>query len=169
MRALKHIGFVLAGLLLCLVLPGMLWSDAGALLTGGVDAVSGASMDLPNQPSGEYVVILNRGRHPLTLDQWAAFFREEPVDVIMEDLSCLAAASDPTGVQLAQRYMVRLAEHQMTLKTENSLLVVSRAENGLYDVIVLSREMADALDFSAVYARADALVITISGEEAAEE
>ena len=81
----------------------------------------------------------------------------------MEDISCLAAASDPTGVQLAQRYLVRLAENQMTLTAENSLLVVSRAENGLYDVIVISKEMADALDLSKVYERDDALVITVTG------
>ena len=163
MKALKHVGIVLMGLILCLVLPGLFYVDVGAVVSGSVDAVSGASMDLPDQPSGEFVVILNRDRHPLTLDEWTAFFREEEVGVILEDLSCLAAASDPTGVQLAQRYMVRLAENQMTLKAENSLLVVSRAENGLYDVIVLSQEMADALDLSAVYARDDALVIRIQG------
>lgn len=165
MRALKHIGIVLLGLFLCLVLPGLFYVDVGAIIADGLDAFSSASMDLPDQPSGEFVVILNRDRHPLTLDEWTAFFREEEVGVIMEDLSCLAAASDPTGVQLAQRYMVRLAENQMKLTAENSLLVVSRAENGLYDVIVLSKEMADAVDFSAVYARDDALVITVSGVE----
>lgn len=162
MKALKHIGIVLLGLLTCLVLPGLFYVDVGAALSG-VDAVSGASMELPDQPSGEFVIILNRDRHPLTLDEWTAFFEERPVGVILEDLSCLAAASDPTGVQLAQRYMVRLAENQMKLNAENSLLVVSRAENGLYDVIVLSKEMADALDLSAVYARDDALCITITG------
>ena len=165
MRALKHIGIVLLGLFLCLVLPGLFYVDVGALVSGGFDAVSGASMDLPDQPSGEFVVILNKDRHPLTLEEWTAFFREEEVGVIMEDLSCLAAASDPTGVQLAQRYMVRLAENQMKLTAENSLLVVSRAEKGLYDVIVLSKEMADAVDFSAVYARDDAQVITVKGVE----
>lgn len=163
-KALKHFGIVVCGLFLCLVLPGLFYVDVGALFTGGLDAVSGASMDLPDQPSGQFVVILNRDHHPLTLDEWTAFFREEEVGVIMEDISCLAAASDPTGVQLAQRYMARLAENQMRLTAENSLLVVSRAENGLYDVIVLSKEMADALDMSAVYERDDSLVITITGD-----
>ena len=165
MKALKHIGIVLVGLFLCLVLPGLFYVDVGAVLSGAIDAVSGASMDLPDQPSGQFVVIINRDRHPLTLDEWSSFFREEEVGVIMEDISCLAATSDPAGVQLARRYMARLAENQMVLTTENSLLVVSRAENGLYDVIVLSKEMADAVDFSEVYARGDAAVITVSGVE----
>lgn len=163
MNALKHIGIVLFGLFLCLVLPGLFFVDVDALLSGGFDAVSGASMELPDQPSGEFVVIINREKHPLTLDKWSAFFLEEPVGVILEDISCLAASSDPAGTQLARRYLARLAENQMKLHTENSLLVVSRAENGLYDVIVLSREMADAVDFSAVYARDDALVLVIAG------
>lgn len=165
MKALKHIGIVALGLFLCLVLPGLFYVDVGALVSGGLDAVSGASMELPDQPSGDFVVILNTSRHPLTTEDWTAFFQEREVGVIMEDISCLAAASDAAGVQLAQRYQVRLAENQMKLTTENSLLVVSRAENGLYDVIVLSKEMADALDFSAVYARSDAEIITIKGAE----
>lgn len=164
MKALKHIGIVLAGLFLCLVLPGLFYVDVGAMLSG-VDAVSGASMDLPDQPSGEFVVIINRDRHSMTLEEWTDFFQEQPVDVIMEDISCLAAASDPTGVQLAERYQARLAENQMTLTKENSLLIVSRAENGLYDVVILSKEMADAVDFSAVYGRSDAAVITVKGTE----
>ena len=165
MRAWKHVGFIAISLFLCLILPSFFYVDYSMLCGERADAVSSASLDLPEQPSGEFVVILNRDRHPLTLDEWTAFFQEEEVGVIMEDISCLAAASDPMGVQLAQRYMVRLAENQMKLTLENSLLVVSRAENGLYDVVVLSKEMADALDMTAVYARDDALVITITGVE----
>lgn len=163
MRALKHIGIVLFGLFLCFVLPCLFYADLGPVLSDKYDAVSGASVDMPDTPSGDFVVILNRDRHSRTLDEWTAFFREEEVGVIMEDLSCMTAASDPAGVQLAQRYMARLAENQMKLTVENSLLVVSRAENGLYDVIVLSKEMADAMDYSEVYLRDDALVIPVSG------
>lgn len=163
MKVLWHIVIVVLALAVCLGIPGSIYVDVGALLTGTPDAVSGASMDLPDQPSGEFVVIINRDRHPLTLTEWTDFFLENDVDVIMEDISCLAAASDPTGVQLAERYQARLAENQMTLSAENSLLVVSRAENGLYDVIILSKEMADAVDFSAVYDRTDAAVVTVKG------
>ena len=163
MRALKHLGIVTLGLFLCLVLPGLFYIDVGALVSGAPDVVSGASMVLPDQPSGDYVVIINTQRHPLTLDEWTAFFQEREVGVIMEDISCLTAATDPTGTQLAQRYQARLAENQMTLRSENSLLVVSRAENGVFDVVILSREMADALDFSAVYARDDTAVIPVQG------
>ena len=161
MKALKHIGIVVLGLLLCLGLPGLAFGNLGAVFSNEVDAVSSASLELPEQPSGEYVVIVNRDRHPLTIEEWTRFFQEQPVGVILEDISCLAAASDATGIQLAQRYQARLAENQMRLRSEDGLLVVSRAENGLYDVIVLSREAAEAMDFSAVCARPEAAVITI--------
>ena len=163
MNALKHIVIVLLALAICLGVPGLVYGTPVSF--GAADAVSHASLDLPDQPSGAFVVIVNREKHPLTTGEWTSFFLEEQVGVIMEDISCLAAASDPTGIQLAQRYQARLAENQMDLTAENSLLIVSRAENGLYDVIVLSKELADAVDFSRVYERSDAEVIWIEGAE----
>ena len=160
MKVLRHIGIVAAALLLCLGLPALVYMPRA----GAADAVSGASMEVPDQPSGEFVVILNRDRHPLTLDEWSDFFLEQPVGVIMEDISCMAAYGDTSGVRLARRYQARLAENQMTLTEENGVLVVSRAEHGLYDAIILSKEAADAYDYSAVYERPDALVLTVRGE-----
>ena len=165
MKLLRHIVIVAAALAVCLVLPGFLYADRAGLLSGEMDVTSGATMEIPDQPSGEYVVILHRGKHAAALEQWEDFFLERPVDVIMEDISCLTANGDAAGLQLAQRYQARLAKNQMKLTTENGLLVVSRAENGLYDAVILSREMADAWDYSAVYAREDALVLTVSGVE----
>ena len=162
-RLLKHIAFIAAGLLLFLVLPGFLFGNAKALLGSGVDAASSASMVITDQPSGEYVVVLNKDRHPLSLSDWEAFFSEQPVGVIMEDISCMVMTQDPSGIQLAQRYLARLAQNQMELTEENSLLVVSRGENGLYDVIVVSLEMADAMDFSKILERPEALVINVGG------
>ena len=163
MRLLRHVMVVTAALFFLLLLPGWFLTDGGKLFAGGADAVSGATMELPDQPSGRYVIIVNRDRHPAAMEDWTAFFEEREVGVIMEDISCLTAAADAGGVQLAERYQARLAENQMTLNRENSLLVVSRAEHGLYDVIILSEEMADSLDFSAVYARPEAVVLQIGG------
>ena len=126
----------------------------------GTDAVSGASFTVPDQPSGEFVVILNRSRHS-ALEDWTSFFSEQEVGVIMEDLSCATVAGDAAGLQLAQRYQARLAENQMTLRRENGLLLVSKAEHGRYDVIILSKETADAFDYSAVCGDAGALVLTV--------
>ena len=158
-QLIGHIGIIAAGLFLCLVLPGLRYLPAA----GTADAVSSASMVVPDQPTGEFVVVLNRERHAATLDQWSDFFLEQPVDVIMEDVSCATVSGDPTGLQLAQRYQARLAENQMQLTGENGTLVVSKAEHGIFDAIILSKEAADAYDYSAVFARPDALVLIVEG------
>lgn len=38
------------------------------------DAVSGATMKLPEQPSGEFVILINEGLHQNTLSDWQKFF-----------------------------------------------------------------------------------------------
>ena len=81
----------------------------------------------------------------------------------MEDISCVTAAGDASGEQLARRYQARLAENQMRLRSENGVLAVSKAEKGLYDVLILSKEAAEAYDYSTVYARPEALVLTVEG------
>ena len=163
MKLIRHLLCIAAGLLLFFVLPGLLFGDLPALVSGGPDAVSGASMEIPDTPSGEYVVLLNRDKHPLTMDDWRAFFEERPVGVIMEDISCLLVQGDASGKQLADRYLARLAANQMTVKEENSLLVVSRAENGLYDVVILSKEMADAAGFETAMEQPFTETIEIGG------
>ena len=158
MKILEHMGVVLAALFCFLGLPALVYLPKGS----GVDVVSSASLAVPEQPSGRFVVILNRERHA-SLEDWEAFFTERPVGVIMEDIRCVTAAGDTAGLQLAQRYQARLAENQMSLRSENGVLLVSKAELGLYDVVILSRETADALGCAAVYARPDALVLTVEG------
>ncbi len=145
MGALKHAGIVLALLAVFLGLPVLLGGDLERFSPAQeADAVSSASVALPEQPSGRYVVLLNRTLHPDTAEQWRAFFLEQPVDVIMEDLSCLVVDYDAAALQLAERYQARLAEHQMTVRTENDLLTVSKAETGLFDAVILSAELAEA-------------------------
>ena len=158
MKALEHIVIVAIALSLCLGMPALAYLPGG----GGVDAVSGASLEVPDQPTGKFIVIINRNRH-VALAEWEDFFCERPVGVIMEDISCVTAAGDSFGEQLARRYQARLAENQMRLRSENGVLAVSKAEKGLYDAVILSKEAAEAYDYSAVYARPDALVLTVEG------
>ena len=158
MKVFAHLGVILGALFLCLGLPALAYLPVG----DGVDAVSSASLEVPEQPSGSFVVILNRGRHD-ALEEWTDFFTEREVGVIMEDLRCATAAGDETGWELAKRYQARLAENQMALCRENGVLLVSKAEQGFYDLVILSKEMAEAYDYSAVYARPDALVLAVEG------
>lgn len=149
MKALKLLGHA-AGTLLAVFLLAVLpicthFDLLGAQAAGPADATTGASLQLPDQPSGNFIVLINTRLHEDTLEDWEAFFRDEDFTVIFEDVHCLAAEGDITGLQLAQRFQAQLPENQMTVRTENPTLLVSKAEAGAVDVAVFSQEMADAL------------------------
>jgi len=163
MKRWTHIGAVTLALFVTLGIPALAYVDFPAL-SGVVDAVSRASMDLPEQPSGNFVILLNRTRHSGTAEDWATFFSGGETDVIMDDVACLAAQGDATGVQLAERFRSRLAENQMTVRTINPTLLASRADAGVYDVAIVSEEMAEALTLSTAYERAETAVITVRGD-----
>ena len=116
----------------------------GSLFGGGVDAVSSASVIL-DAPSGSYVVLLNEARHQRydTSDQWERFFKGESL-VIMDDVVCGVMEADAGGRQMADSYRSRLPENQMKVRAEDALMLLSRAQAGGFDVIVMSREFADA-------------------------
>ena len=160
-----HLAAAAAAFLLCIALPGTLFTDLPARLSGQADAVSGASMEIPDQPSGSYLVLIRTDLHAQTIDDWTRFFTEQPVDVIMEDIHCFVDQSDAAGQEVADRYRLRLAENQMTVTSENGTLLVSKAENGIFDVIVLSKEMADLQDYSKAVSRADVTTLLVEGGE----
>ena len=132
----------------------------------GVDAVSSASVIL-DAPSGNYVVLLNRSRHQKydTAEEWADFFRGESL-VIMDDVECMVGDTDAGGFQLADSYRSRLPENQMKLRSENGLMMLSRAEAGGFDVIVMSQEFAEAYTARTVYGQDGVEVIEIGGDGA---
>ena len=89
MKVLKHIGIIALTLFLTIGLPGLFYLNRSGLLGGQADAVTSASLVLPDQPSGAFLVLINSSRHPATLSEWNRFFTEQPVDVIMEDIDCI--------------------------------------------------------------------------------
>ena len=114
----------------------------------GADTVSQATMELPDQPSGAFLVLINTQRHGDSMDEWRKFFTGEELPVIFDDIECAAASADVTALQLGDRYLAQLPENQMQLREENATLLVSKAEAGLIDVALFSQEMADALELA---------------------
>ena len=163
-KKLIHITVVAGTLFLCLGIPTLVYVENFPLFSGTVDAVSSASMELPEQPSGEFVVFLNTAKHPDTSRQWSVFFSGEDAGVIMSDIDCMVIDGDAAGLQLAERFQARLPENQMRIKRENGLLLVSKAEYSLFDVMILSREMADAYKLKSVYAADGILCVAVKGE-----
>ena len=126
------------------------------------DAVSQASMKLPDQPSGDFIVLIKTSLHEDTIGDWCSFFNDDYA-VIFDDISCTVAQGDAGGLQLAQRYQAQLPENQMTIREENAALLVSKAEAGYIDVAVFSREMADMLGLAPKEDLDGITVLEISG------
>ncbi len=140
MKIFKHICLVTGSLLLTLGIPFSTSNTCKELLNG-TDAVSSASVII-DQPSGNYVILLNLDSMEED-DFWMDFFSGESVDFCFEDISCMTAKNDPTAITMAQSFQSRLSEHQMTLRTEDATLMLSRADEGKFQVIVLSEEIAE--------------------------
>ena len=145
MRIAGHIILDAAALFLTLVLPFVASDTGRRILSGETDAVSGASVIL-DQPSGEYLVLINTARHrnAENLALWETFFTGDDAPVIFEDITCLTAAPDSGGNEMAQSCRSRLPENQMTLRKEDITLMLSKAGYGLFDVIMMSKEVYDA-------------------------
>lgn len=162
-KILFHTGFVLILLIMLIGIPVLTHFDVFRMKNDS-DAVSGASVKLPDQPSGEFIVLLNRSLHEDTAADWKKFFTGEELAVIFDDINCIAAEGDITGIQLAERFQAQLPENQMKLRTENATLLASKAENHYIDAAVFSKEMAEAIQLSETKMK-NMIVIKVSGGE----
>lgn len=164
LQVIKHILIIMAGAFLMLGLP-FLGSDYYQGMKDGVDAVSSASLIL-DQPSGEYVILINRNFHQNAdnLVLWQHFFRGEEVSYIFEDITCSVASGDAGGQEMARSFQSRLPENQMRIQAEDATLLLSRADHGKFDVIVLSKEFAEGYSAETAY-RDNVDVILLSAGE----
>ena len=161
---MKHVLFTLTALFI-LAIPGLFIADWTPVFHNGVDAVTGASLEIPDSPSGNFYVLMNKKYRHGTEKDWEDFFTEKPVGVIFEDISCQVLTADVTGKQLAERYQARLAENQMKLRPEpNSLLFSAKVENAYFDVAIISKEIAEVCSITDIFQNSDILVIPIQSE-----
>ena len=142
-KALLHITIVIVSLFLIIGVPFLVYFDK-IFPSDDTDAVSSASLVIPEKPSGEIYVYMNTEKHADSLSLWEDFFNERDEEVIFDDVRCMVAIGDVTGVEAARRFMAKLPENQMTIYKENVSLVVSRTENAMIDVVILSKETVDS-------------------------
>ena len=141
---IKHAGIITGSLLVILGIPLLLTGRLQTFFSEEADAVSSASVIL-DKPSGHYYVMINKALHSdeEKLGDWITFFSGGEILYIFEDISCSVADSDVGGMEMADSFRSRLPEHQMQIKSEDAVLLASRADQELYDVIILSRECAE--------------------------
>ena len=92
------------------------------------------------QPSGEFLVLLNTAKHPdaKNLALWEQLFTGDEAPVIFEDITCLTAAPDSGGNEMAQSCRSRLPENQMTVHAIDATLLFSKAEAGQWITVRFS-------------------------------
>ncbi len=146
MRILHHTAVVVLALLLIVGVPVYKTGYIQEHLSHE-DSVSSPTTIL-EQPSGAYVVLINRDRHQNAenLAVWESFFRGEEIDYLFEDITCSVAKDDAVGLELARSMQSRLPENQMKVKPEETIIMFSKIDCGHYDVVLLSREFYDFCD-----------------------
>lgn len=144
MKIIRHTGVVVLALVLLVGVPVYRTGYFQNQLSGA-DVISSATMII-DQPSGAYVVLINRDLHTNAdnLATWEAFFKGEEIGFLFEDISCVVADSDAAGLELAKSFQSRLPENQMKIRREDITLLLSKAQYGRFDVIVMSKEMYEA-------------------------
>ncbi|MCR4833708.1 MAG: hypothetical protein K5900_09030 [Butyrivibrio sp.] len=164
MRIIRHILIVTGALLVLVGIP--VWSTGyiqGKL--SGADVISSATVVI-EQPSGAYVVIINKDFHhdEENLEIWKNFFGGEEIDFLFEDISCVVADCDAAGLELAKSFQSRLPENQMSIRIEDITLMLSKADYGKFDVIVMSKEVYDAYSAQTVEEYEQSVVLEEEGQ-----
>ncbi len=133
---------------------------------GSADAVSSATtISSMDDIEGKYVVFINRNKHKNTLGKWEKFFKGKDIGFIMEDISCAAASSDKAGLEIAETYRSRLPQNQMTVNPETAALTVSKAKNGIFDVLILSENAVKAYGADTLFKDSNVETIHMSSED----
>lgn len=167
-KLLGHIAVSVMTVLLLMALPLLLSGNIGVLFGKKTDAVASATKAL-DKPSGEYRVFINTSLHTdaSDLESWKDFFETGDTDGIinvLEDISCTVAEGDIGGLEMAESFMSRLPENQMKIRTEDPTLMISKAEQGRFDVIVMSKETADSFSAQTIPENTSALMLSVKGE-----
>ena len=144
----------------------------GVLTTGGYinwssdspDAVSSATAKpvSAGDMSGKYMVFINRELHDKagTTGDWEKFFSfSDDVPLIMEDITCKVAQLDSEGLDTARKYQARLPENQMIIEQEAGVMLLSKAELGRFDVMIMSEAAAKSYSAQTLYDKENILTI----------
>lgn len=161
MRLWSHIATVCAALLLFVGVPVARHVNVGAVLGAGTDLMSSATT-IQAAPDGRFYILINADRHPNkdVLDDWVVFFEDkEAAPLIMEDVSCVVCEGDAAGLEMATSLQSRLAENQMKLRTEQGVLAISKADAGVFDVMVLSEAAYDSYGAESIANQDNVVVI----------
>ena len=150
MRIGRHIIVVAAALLLLLGLPLAVLRNTAQQSDGG---------------SGEFVVLINRELHPddKEIGKLEKLFADGQADGLDTDgIKFAVSPEDAAGLAFAERLLK--PDDTAALTGDDTALMLSKAENGLFDVIVMSKELADSSKAETVAKKTNAEMLCVKGE-----
>ncbi|MCR4672695.1 MAG: hypothetical protein K5637_05620 [Lachnospiraceae bacterium] len=163
---MKHAIIVAVAAFLIFFLP-FSRSNTYAVMIGAAeaDALSGATTVL-DKPSGDYVVLINREVRTSedTFNTWVDFFSGREISFLFEDISCMVGRGDAGGLSMAQSFQSQLPENQMKVELEDPIMMISKAEVGKYDIIVMSAEFADSYSADSLFDNEGTQAIFVKGQ-----
>ena len=168
LKTLKHIGIIILGVFLAVGVPFLGTGYLNALFSDSPDAVSSASVVL-DAPSGDFIILINKDLHADedNLNDWIRFFSGSTDDdellIIFEDIAASVAYTDTAGLEMADSFRSQLPENQMKIKKEDVTVLLSRADAGLFDMIIMSGEFAQIYHLETAY-KNNVEVVEIKGE-----
>ena len=164
---LKHAGITLASISMLVLIP-VFSHFSPSIGEAEVDAESGASIELPDTPSGNFYILLKESFvKDDSMTDWKSFFladENETLPVLFDNVHCIVAEGDVFAQQLAERYQAILSPNQMKISSEDPTLFISKAETGHMEMAILSADMAKALEFSSEQKIDSIELLTVSGD-----
>ena len=147
-KILTHVLFIVIAILIifgtAFLYTNKFWIN---LISGQVDTITSASVII-ERPKGDYIILINTNFHKEkeVLEDWCDFFSAKEVSFIFEDISCSIATGDSGATKMAESFRSRLPENQMKIKDENTVLLASRVEENLFDIVIMSQEFIELND-----------------------
>ena len=160
---LAHVACVLVLVLLCLAAGA--WTsgfDLSLLKYQGV-VEEGVATSGAGESGQSYVVFLNTRAHPDADERagWVALFSGDDASRVTGAATCLTAAGDVDARNLALRLAGRLEAGQLSVRVDDAMLIVSKAEVGRFDILAMTAGVAEALDVSVLEADPSVEVVRI--------
>ena len=163
--AVRYLFRVLSVIVFGAIVTGVLTADGYINWSSdSPDAVSSATAKpvSAGDMSGKYMVFINRELHDKagTTGDWEKFFSfSDDVPLIMEDITCKIAQLDSEGLDTARKYQARLPENQMIIEQEAGVMLLSKAELGRFDVMIMSEAAAKSYSAQTLYDKENILTI----------
>jgi len=142
------------------------WFPNRAYLSGKIDAISSASVII-DKPSGDYVVYINKELRKKEENNtiWKEFFESKDIPIIFEDIKCQIILGDKGAYELAQSFQSRLPQNQMSIEVMDGTFLVSKADSGRYDILIMSKEFYEAYRAESIAENTNSEIVFIISED----